>query len=251
MNNVFSIIAFIAMLTFPLLSSCNFSEDMENTMDNTNAIEPGNSVLGLLVSGEYRFDGVANWSEIRNESDCICPLLYPSRYIFLNGRLWRDRVVVNPYEYECESGHVVERVLYAYREHTGFDREIFVASRIRFDNRIDRTVLPWRDSSIGLPEKGYIRLSIPDTEHGGILEMDYRLTDKAIDEIESNLFFDTRLDAELAIIEMAREVFGDEFDLNEYTKKEIVYENSKINLNELERQVRKEFGDAQQKYSDF
>lgn len=68
--------------------------------------------------------------------------------------------------------------------------------------------------------------------------MTYVREELTLPDMENIVFYDSELEANLAIIDMLREEFGNVFNINEYLGGYIYLDDPIVNLDEVEKEIR-------------
>ncbi len=136
--------------------------------------------------------------------------------------------------------------LYAYRRVTGFDKEFYVAAPVDFDAE-NRTIKTDRYTyEVELANQETLKLIHISEYAGGIggkggqdkFNMTFKRKDLSLPDLDKILFYESAREAKLAIVEMLREEFGDEFNLNDYLAGQVKLDNPMVDLNAIEAAIR-------------
>lgn len=136
--------------------------------------------------------------------------------------------------------------LCAYRLATGFDKSFYVAAPVDFDaENLTMKTDRYTYEVVSATEET-LKLTHISEYDGGIggkggqhkFTMTFKRQNLSLPDLDKILFYESALEAKLAIIEMIRAEFGNEFNLNDYLAPHVILDNPMVNLNEIEASLR-------------
>lgn len=250
--------SFIAFAAAGLLSLSACSES-ENNMPNTPEEESAN-YMEMLSRGQesacYHMDsftfhrleytGSNQWEEADFNDWTGLAVPAPSNLTIHDGRIW------TPLETFSSSWgpSPIHMPLMAYRKVTGFDKSFYIASPVDYnpeDNTIRIGKEDYEVESASHESMTLIHTSdFSRSTDNGVLSpagklrfrMVFTRQELSLPSLDNIMFYDSALEANLAIIEMLRKEFGDVFDLNKYLDGEIYLDHPVVDLDQVEQDIR-------------
>lgn len=131
---------------------------------------------------------------------------------------------------------------YAYCRVTGFNKAFYVASPVEYDSVNGTFKMGKYTYDVESVTKETLKLVNIGEYQGGIdgkggkhrFDLTFKRQELSLPDLDKILFFDSELEAKLTMLEMIREQFGDEFNLNDYLGGHIILDHPMVNLNEIE-----------------
>ena len=243
-KQLYAAIAVVSAL--PFLASCS-AEDTEMALNDGEKTVMENFVDENFIA-EYKLADLdqktIDGKQLTGDDIHLCLLSFPFQYVVYNGKMWRDRHF-NSVIADAGSTRLVDLILWAYSLETGFDSRILVESRIHYNAENNRIDLPWHDSSLTYSKPGEFTIEYDcscDHAPAHTSYITYRRVSTEETDISNCLFFETLKDADLHIIQLVREEFGNEFNINNYLRGYAILTDPIINLDDVEKDVRENYG---------
>lgn len=239
----------LALSLFGLVACEKEDNNSANTQEYMEALSRGSEAATYELSKvevfRREYDSNKGWEKVNLMDYVGLYFRAPENLTIYDGRTWIPLEMFSPVTGPDE----LELPLRAYRMQTGFDKEFYIAPLIDYNAeqgtmKIDGmpyTILSASASNLNLQEiHQYVQ---SDPEKGGEFRYDlyYEHRTLSLPDMGKILFFDTELEAKLAIIEMLRARFGDVFNLNDYLGGYIILDDPIIDLNEIENRIREEY----------
>lgn len=132
--------------------------------------------------------------------------------------------------------------LYAYRLETGFDKEFYVAAPIDYDADNKTLKIDKYTYEVESVTEETLKVVHISEFWGGIdgkggkdkFNLTFKRKDLSLPDLNKIIFYESELDAKLAIVEMLRAQFGDEFNVNKNLVGQVILDHPMVNLNEIE-----------------
>jgi lipoprotein len=196
---------------------------------------------------DYDFDNENRWIDNTDEILYGYECLTPHIITINDGRTWTPLSLFR----ECGPSCVYD-LLEFYKEMTGFSKEFYVAAPLEYNRQENKISIDgaWYDLA-GISRKNlyisstheYYKSNVSDEGfHKAGMNRDrhsYQITDLQLPNLENALWYDSAMEAKLAIIDMLRQQYGDVIRFADYTDKPYFSPDGTIDLNELEERVRK------------
>lgn len=240
----------LALSLFGLVA-CEDDKDKspENTQEYMEALSRGSEAATYELSKvdifRREYDSNKGWEEV-NPMDYIG--LYvdaPENLTIYDGRTWIPLELFSPVTGPDE----LELPLRAYRLQTGFDKDFYIASLIDYNAeegtmKIDGmpyTVLSASASNLDLQLIHQFVQGGTDKRGEFRYDLYYEHKSFSLPDMGKILFYDSELEAKLAIIEMLRARFGNVFNLNDYLGGDVILDDPIVDLDEIESRIREEY----------
>lgn len=252
------LISFLSFASVAFLSGCDKTDQPEN---NKNELEkPGIEYIRSLTRGEtsvayertsvrlfdQAYDGTGKWTEINTDEMIGWSILSPSTLTITEGRAWTELSLFNP--------SIGFNPLYlpwaAYCRVTGFDKSLWIAAPVTYDEETNLLTLHGREYSVTNVGTSTLSLSTTSEYYKGDLnaiefkpagqireDARYVKTELQLEDRDKMLYFDSEKDAYRTMIQMIREKFGDRFNLNDYFGGSIILDEPMVDLDEIEKQL--------------
>lgn len=190
----------------------------------------------------YRLDpGAVEWKEENWDDYDGLSLPTPSTLTIHEGRTWTP---LNMFSSSLGPSPLSMPLL-AYRNVTGFDKKFYVATPVEYDREQNSVTIKNTVCSVltATPDKLVMTCTEPFWVSGGgegkfKWNMTYVREELTLPDMDKIVFYDSELEANLAIIDMLREEFGNVFNINEYLGGYIYLDDPIVNLDEVEKEIR-------------
>ena len=166
----------------------------------------------------------------------------PADITIHNGCTWQPLVMFNV----ATGPSALYMPLYAYRLQTGFDKEFYVAAPIDYDADTKTMKIDKYTYEVESVSEDVLKIIHISEFWGGIdgkggqdkFNITFKRKELSLPDLDKIVFYGSELEAKLAIIEMLRAQFGDEFNVNKYLTGQVILDDPMVNLNEIEAGLR-------------